>query len=120
MADDAPPMPDWAPTDGPWCFKQWIPTGVTGAKVMTCILTLGHEGQCRDQHGRYHDVESSLSVGQARNLTSEEVEEQREERARYEASSAFAAYFHHQLQGDEVLKATEEAIDAYLKIKGES
>lgn len=55
----APTMPEWAPADGPWCLKQWITRARHGEQqtVVTCLLGLDHEGECRDQDGVYRTAE---------------------------------------------------------------
>lgn len=59
---EGPPMPDWAPSDGPWCLKQWIRLRVPAA-VSVCLLPPSHDGKCRDIHGLYHDQDSSRFAG---------------------------------------------------------
>jgi hypothetical protein len=47
-----PPMPEWAPKEGPWCVKQWLvfrPYGI----VSTCLRRRGHRGPCRLIDGTY-------------------------------------------------------------------
>jgi hypothetical protein len=60
---DAPPMPEWAPQEGPWCLKQWIPYKVPDPKVDVCLLPPDHEDDCRGIHGAWHNENISLPVG---------------------------------------------------------
>lgn len=55
------PMPDWAPADGPWCLKKWLPS--SGGKYVFCLLAPKHDGECRDQFGAYHSRSTSLFLG---------------------------------------------------------
>ena len=71
---EPPPMPDWAPFDGPWCLKHWAPFNVPHPTAGTCLLSLGHEGDCRDQNGTWHNRNTSLLVGQSKNKASSEIE----------------------------------------------
>lgn len=61
---DTPPMPEWAPSEGPWCLRAWlgIPS-LPGAGYTLCLLQRGHDGRCRDQHGIYHEAGTSLPLG---------------------------------------------------------
>ena len=58
-----PPMPDWAPPDGPWCLLQWIPFGAPDPKVDVCLLSPEHSDDCRGIHGNYYSDKNAMFVG---------------------------------------------------------
>lgn len=60
---EGPPMPDWAPAEGPWCLKEWIPLNVSGPKVQTCLLDPEHDGDCRDVQGSFLNRDNAIFVG---------------------------------------------------------
>lgn len=76
--DSSPPMPEWSPPDGPWCLKQWLPTGpdqtlpygtvvrsiTDQTRVDTCLLGPDHDGDCRGIVGRYLSTDNAMCVGQ--------------------------------------------------------
>lgn len=71
----APPMPEWAPPDGPWCLMQWIPFGVPDPKVDVCLLSPEHNDDCRGIHGNYYSDKNAMFVGvlQPRSIEPPEV-----------------------------------------------
>lgn len=56
-------MPSWAPPDGPWCLKQWIPFNTAPAKWTVCVMGPDHDGDCRDAHERRLNHDSAMFVG---------------------------------------------------------
>lgn len=55
------PMPDWAPAEGPWCLKRWLP--LPGKAYDLCLLSPGHEGDCRTIHGGWQNDDNALYLG---------------------------------------------------------
>lgn len=63
-ASEPPPMPEWAPQEGPWCLKTWIPLRVPNALVDTCLREPNHRGDCRGIHGAWLHYGNAIYVGQ--------------------------------------------------------
>jgi hypothetical protein len=63
MGTDEPTveMPDWAPPNGPWCLKRWLPYRSKGWTV--CALEYKHEGSCREPRGSWLNHDNSLFLG---------------------------------------------------------
>lgn len=65
MSDQVIPMPEWAPVDGPWCLKQWLPlTSTSPVKYDICLRPLHHEGHCRTLHNDWQHPGISRILGQ--------------------------------------------------------
>jgi hypothetical protein len=56
-------MPSWAPPDGPWCLKQWIPFNSAPAKWTLCLMAPGHRGDCRDAQERQLNYDTAMFLG---------------------------------------------------------